>query len=503
MLLQLSSLDPFAATAGPDVALALLDARDALAVLGVSIAEADRLLRGPDDAAARILEKQAGALLAAARSANLAIINESTVTNDQRSVLLSKILTDFGWDSGRIANVLSATHLGLNWGDYVAPLDVLPAGVNLPTSITYDKELQQLTASISVRPTALRADIAPLLTSTTDDLNAALVSLDAQAQSREAELALLQTLLREKTPHTFETNWSIPASVPLVIPTEWKGRFYYERALGKLRFVGWMSPADQAALLALGPSLNVSTSTPTFPAAINDLFDKSKSSAYTSDPGNTLVVRQGTAGLADRDPAARHAWIAGSMRFDSRPAAARLATRRSENEARRRARRRAEAARPKPPMRCFRCLITVASSGLRRSPRRAASTGSPRTRACSPATRSRRPRARHFRKRSTRRRSFSCSRSSSQSSSSTLPRCHGCAETGVGSISSRYRRRESETSRADLWTSLVALSKLIALKKNPKARFRGSGECIAGILAHCDRLRPARRSARQHRGEPS
>lgn len=297
-LLQLSGLDPFSTTGGPDVALELLDARDALTVLGMSIIDADRLLRGPDDAAADTLQKQAGAMLSAARKANLTIRNESTVARDQRSVLLSKILTDLGWHSSHIADVLSSSHLGLNWVDFVAQLDAMPAGVNLPPSITYDQTLRQLTASVSVRPTALRAAIAPLLTSTTGPLNLALVSLDAQAQSRETELALLQTLLREETPHTFETNWSIQASVPMAIPTEWRGRFYYERALGKLRFVGWMSPVDQAALLALGPSLNVSTSTPTFAAAITDLFNQSQVNQYTPDPANRLVVRQGTPGLA-------------------------------------------------------------------------------------------------------------------------------------------------------------------------------------------------------------
>lgn len=294
-LLQLSGLDPFAATAGPDVALELLDARDALTVLGMSITDVDRLLRGPEDTAADTLQKQTRALLSAARSANLTILNESTFALDQRSVLLSKILTDFGWESGRIADALSVMRLGLNWGDYVVPLAVLPAGVNLPASITYDQTLRQLTASISVRPVALRADLAPLLTTTTGSLNAALASLDTQAQVREQELALLQILLREKTPHTFETNWSIPASVPLMIPAEWKGRFYYERALGKLRFVGWMSPADQASLLALAPSLNVSTSTPTFSAAITALFNQAN--AYMPSAANTLVVRQGVPGL--------------------------------------------------------------------------------------------------------------------------------------------------------------------------------------------------------------
>src|SRR5262249_11306007 len=150
--------------------------------------------------------------LSAARSANRSILNESTVALDQRAVLLSKILTDFGWGSGRIADVLGSTHLGLNWSDYVAPLDALPGGVTLPGSITYDQNLQQLSTSVRMRPAALRADIAPMLTTTTGKLNAALTSLDAQAQAREAELTLLQTLLREKTPHTFETNWSLPAN---------------------------------------------------------------------------------------------------------------------------------------------------------------------------------------------------------------------------------------------------------------------------------------------------
>ncbi len=295
-LIELSDLDPFAATATPDVALALLDARDAVGALELSVDATDQLLRGPDVSTSGNLEKRAGALLATARSANLAILNESTVTLDQRSVLLSKIRTDFGWDSGRIAEVLSTTHLGVDWGDYFAPLDVLPAGTNLPASITYDQKLQGLTALVSVRPVALRADIAPLLTGATGNLRVALTGLDTEAQSREAELTLLQKLLREKTPHTFQTNWSIAANVPLVIPTEWKGRFYYERALRRLCFVGWMSPADQAALVALGSSLNVSTSTPTLTAAINDLF--TQSSQYTPRTDNTLVVRQGTAGFA-------------------------------------------------------------------------------------------------------------------------------------------------------------------------------------------------------------
>lgn len=295
-LLDLTGLDPFAANAGPELVLELMEARDALAALGYSIAEADRLLRGPIGTAADTLDKQASALLTAARAAHLAVLNESTVSLDQRSVLLSKVFTDFGWDSRYIANVLSAAHLGVSWDDYITPLDALPGGTQLPAGVTYEQRLQRLVARVTIRPATLRTDLAPAIAAAAPGaLKVALQALDAQAQSRETELALLQTLLRETTPHTFETNWALPANVSLTLPAEWKGRFYYERALGKLRFVGWMSPQDQAALLTLEPSLNVGTSVPTFAAAVNDLF--AQSGQYAPAAANRLAVRQGTAGL--------------------------------------------------------------------------------------------------------------------------------------------------------------------------------------------------------------
>jgi hypothetical protein len=294
-LLRLSGVDPIAAAATPDSALALLDARDAVAGLGMSVSDADQLLSGPTGTPADDLQKEAAALLDTARSANLAILNESTVTPDHRSVLLFKILTDFNWDSARIADVSSVTHLGLSWDNYQAPLAALPVGTALPALITLDANAQLLMASVTVRPTALRAALAPLLVNATGALRTALTTLDQQAADRETELALLQTLLREKTPQTFTTDWSIPASVPLAIPAEWQGRFYYERAAGKLCFVGWMSPGDQAALIQLGPSLNVGMSVPTFDAAINALFDQSRQ--YVPSAINGLVVRQPAAGL--------------------------------------------------------------------------------------------------------------------------------------------------------------------------------------------------------------
>src|SRR5262249_43030307 len=93
-LLRLSGGDPLAVAATPDSALALLDARDTLAGLRLSVGDADQLLGGPTGTRADDLEKKAAALLDTARSANLAILSESTVAPDQRSVLLAKILTD-------------------------------------------------------------------------------------------------------------------------------------------------------------------------------------------------------------------------------------------------------------------------------------------------------------------------------------------------------------------------------------------------------------------------
>ncbi|MEX8518445.1 MAG: neuraminidase-like domain-containing protein [Leptothrix sp. (in: b-proteobacteria)] len=300
-LLRITNLTPGANLATPDLVLDLLDARDALGTLNLSVVEADALLHGPDGPEFALLESQAGTLLSAARSAYLAIRNESTVAVDQRSVLLSKILTDFGWSSGRIAEVLSQAHLGLNWGDYVAPLDSLPAGAQLPASMHFDKKASLITASINVRPAELHSSIAPMLATTSGNLKTALISLDAEALRREDELASLQTVLREKVPHTFEVNWIIPKSLSIAIPAEWQGRFYYERSIGKLRFVGWMSPADRDALFLLGTSLNLSIAlSGTFAAAVNVLYEQANAPGYTDHIESTdvLVGREGKPGIS-------------------------------------------------------------------------------------------------------------------------------------------------------------------------------------------------------------
>lgn len=291
-LQHLAGLDPSLAAATPDLVLTLLDGRDAIAACGLTIAEADQLLSGPIAQESNRLETQAQALLATARAAHQAIISQSTVALDQRSVLLAKILIDHGWDAGRIAMVLGATQLGAAWGDYEVAVG---SAVTVPLPILYDAALQKLVVSGSVRPSALRAAIAPVLAAASGDLADALTRLDDEARSREERLALLASLLRDKSPPTFKTDWSLPATVSLAIPSAWKGRFFFERGSRKLCFVGWMSPTDKQALLALATPA-VAVATPTLQAAVDDLSNQSQ--AYVPDASNMLVVRQGSAGLS-------------------------------------------------------------------------------------------------------------------------------------------------------------------------------------------------------------
>ena len=280
-LVALSGVNPLAATAEPDAALALLEARDALATLGLSPNDADQLLRGPTGSVSENLEQHTQALLETARRENRSINDESTVTPDQYSVLLTKVLTDLGWDNPLIAEVLSAERLGVSWGDYEAPLDALPAGATLPVSITYDAIGKRLTARQSTRPKALRADLAHILSAATGKLREALHTLGSQAKGRETILKKTQASLRRKTLPTLRTSFETASSSPFEIPSEWRGRFYYERATKELCFVGWMRPEDKTALKLLSPS---------FAHAIDDLYQQSEN--YAPTPDETLVVRE-------------------------------------------------------------------------------------------------------------------------------------------------------------------------------------------------------------------
>jgi Tc toxin complex TcA C-terminal TcB-binding domain/Neuraminidase-like domain/Salmonella virulence plasmid 28.1kDa A protein len=298
-LMQLSGINPLAAGATPDVALDLLEARDVLATLGLSITEADALLRGPSGSASDDLERGAEAFLTTIRTANGTVHDESTVTPDQRSVLLAKVLTNLGWDEPLVARVLSADVLATTWADYSAPLDApptLPAGASLPASVTYDTATKRLTAPRSTRPAQLRAQLAPVLAVATGALLDALTAIDTEAARREAALADAYALLRAKKLPTHRAHLGAAVSLTLDIPSEWEGRFYHDRTTNELCFVGWMTAADAVALKALAGTPPI---VPNFAGIIDTL--RAASISYQPATDNRLTVREGTTGSANTE----------------------------------------------------------------------------------------------------------------------------------------------------------------------------------------------------------
>ena len=289
-LIALSGTDPLAAGAGPEVLLAMLDERDALATAGLSISAADELLRGPSPAAADILEQQAETLLTAIRSANRAIQDESTVAPAQSSMLLAKVLSSIGWDEQLIARVLRTDVLAIAWEDYDVGLSALPGGVTLSATLNFDAAEQRLTASRSVRPSTLRTALEPLLAQATGDFQQALTAIDSEAALREAALADAQALLRAVSLPTHRVSVGAAAVTAFDVPDEWERRFFYDREAGDLCLTGWMTTADADAikrLFSTAPVVN-----------FNTLVDglRNASSAYQPAAGNALVVREGTAG---------------------------------------------------------------------------------------------------------------------------------------------------------------------------------------------------------------
>ncbi|GHO97434.1 hypothetical protein KSF_074820 [Reticulibacter mediterranei] len=292
MLMTLSGINPLAA-ANPHTVLMLLEAQETLDTLGLSISEANQLLRGPGESASENLEQRAEALLTTTRSESRSIRDETTVTADQRSALLIKVLTGLGWDERLIASVLGAEVLDVSWGDYEAPLDMmppLPAGVTLPSPVTYDAASKRLIAPHSTRPTALHDALALILPAVSGNLQAALAALDSEAVRREASLKSAQALLRAKSLPIHRASLAITLNQAFEVPSEWRGRFYYERATNELCFVGWMMQADVAGLKALGASLpaiaNVS-------GAVDALY--TSSNTYVPFAENSLSVRENAA----------------------------------------------------------------------------------------------------------------------------------------------------------------------------------------------------------------
>jgi hypothetical protein len=292
-LALLSGIDPLAGGATPDLALDLLDARDALDTLGLTPTAADALLRGPEGAAAADLDSYAEAFLDAVRTAAVAVRSESTVAADQRPALLTTVLTGARWDPSFVSRVLGADELSTVLPDYAAALaapPALPGGGALPAPLRYDEANGILGAPVGTRPAVLRGVLGPLIAGAADAaLRAALQALDDEAAGRDGILASVQADLRAAGPPTLRVPVAVPAAVTVVLPAEWQGRLFHDRATGELCLVGWLSPAEAAALKAL-PGLPV-----TVVAAIEAL--RLAALAYVPPAADVLVVREGTAGL--------------------------------------------------------------------------------------------------------------------------------------------------------------------------------------------------------------
>lgn len=161
-LMSLTGVASLTDVNSPEKVLGLLDARQSLKTLGLTVSQAEQLLLGPSGENGVELNTRAVTLLTSIRAEYQAIRDETTVADNKRSDLLKNVLTGLGWDDRLIADVLGAEGLGSNLGDYEAPLDLMPIGVTLPASLTYHDASKLLMVRL-VRPQTIREDIAPLL----------------------------------------------------------------------------------------------------------------------------------------------------------------------------------------------------------------------------------------------------------------------------------------------------------------------------------------------------
>lgn len=288
---------------GPEKVLALLDARRSLETLSLSIFQADQILLGPNETNAIGLDERAAALLTTIRAEDQAIRDESTVADDKRSGLLKSVLTGLGWDERLISDVLGAEGLGSDYGDYEAVLEImpqLPAGIALPSSLTYSTATKHLVAPSSTRPATLRNDVDLLRGSqeisgnTFTGLRAALQAISTEALRRVSLLNTSQKWLLAKKLPTHKVLLDPAPSIKPEIPAEWKGRFYYDQSERTLCLVGWITAADKVTLKSFEiPPLANSP----FAQAIEEL--SSISDNYPVDPvafaatENALVVPGG------------------------------------------------------------------------------------------------------------------------------------------------------------------------------------------------------------------
>lgn len=273
----------------PQKILALIEQKQALNLLGFSINQADQLLLGPDETVRASLNTRVETFLRVIRAEYQAIQEESTAPENKRSNLLKTVLTAQGWNEQLIANILGIEGLAIQLGDYKASLDAmpnLPPGTQLPQSITYDPTAKILTAPRSIRPEKLKNDIEGILSNFSGNLLSALNAILNEADRRELLLKKIQGWMRAKILPVHKVELSSEPDIVRNLPSEWKGRFYYDRSLKKLCLVGWISEADKVALKSFEVSPPPASSK--YAAAIDKLLEDSQ--AYTADGNNQLIV---------------------------------------------------------------------------------------------------------------------------------------------------------------------------------------------------------------------
>lgn len=346
-LMSLTGVASLADINSPEKVLGLLDSRQSLKTLGLTVSQAEQLLLGPSGENAAELNARAVSLLTSIRADYQAIRDETTVADNKRSDLLKNILTGLGWDDRLIGDVLGADGLGSEYGDYEAPLDLipgfpksltydlagkllkvrpvppqtlqddvalllntqtdlnvlaalraisggsdeaqldlLPSGVTLPASLIYDDATKQFKAPRSTLPNILQNDIANLLTNNTvsGDLRRALNKISAEAVRRVGRLHTAKNWLRAKKLPVHRVSLG-PNSAPLHVPVEWKGRFYYDSATAELCLVGWMKEADKTALKLLEVA-----SPPASMTASRQSFERAIDDLYLDSEGYPVPV---------------------------------------------------------------------------------------------------------------------------------------------------------------------------------------------------------------------
>ncbi|MBZ5505156.1 MAG: DUF2934 domain-containing protein [Acidobacteriia bacterium] len=292
ILSDISGIDPFSSSQS---LLTLIDALEAVRKCGFSTPELNALLRcrGVTDQAAIEEESKCAQVLEAIRSGVQAFREETTVPADQRSELVRKLLVSIGWNTTLVETVLGRDFLGCTRENYQASLDDLP--VKLPYGLTYDgakKMLRAETASGIMRPASVLKDINAVRDQSdyqglSDDkrvkLDSALVSIEQQAKRRAEQIVKLKSLMSCFELPMFEVEYEWQGA----FPKEWAGRFYYDPATRRLRFLGWMSSDEKDSLLQLR------LDDPHYAPAVEILFEAGeKYDAEKVDEANRLVYME-------------------------------------------------------------------------------------------------------------------------------------------------------------------------------------------------------------------